>query len=87
MKKRVDNNICASCKYRGFFQQRICCNYLGVTGKSRIFEDGKLRHDPRYCEHYEKGAQNITDAWTSDSMTLWAEDDEKRRQFRKEFDL
>lgn len=34
-----------------------CCNYMCITGKSRIFEGGKMKHDPKYCTKYKKNKQ------------------------------
>lgn len=69
MKKiKLDKGICSNCKYRmGFGSNANCttrsnfaCNYLEITGHSRIFEDGELRMDPQYCDKYEEG-RKITD--------------------------
>lgn len=65
---KVNPKTCATCKYRMGFggqpgptQRKTCvnsniaCNYLGITGHSRCFIDGKLVVDPAYCDKYEKG--------------------------------
>lgn len=64
---RVNSRICASCKYhQGFGSQpnsarrvnnNVSCNYLAIMGHSRIFQDGKLRMDPTFCDKYEAGEQ------------------------------
>lgn len=52
---RITPKLCASCKYRINVEQKASCNYLEVTGQSRIFKNGRLTHDPNYCDKYEKG--------------------------------
>lgn len=69
----VNPKICKSCKYHiGFGAQpgrlqtgsgenrNVACNYLTITGHSRIFENGELKYDPKYCDKYCPGAR-ITD--------------------------
>ena len=56
--------VCAMCKYRMRFgtapsgQQKLynfCCNYLEITGHSRIFVEGKRQYDADYCDKFERG--------------------------------
>jgi len=69
MKKiKVNSDICRTCKYRMGFgsnanhttRSTVACNYLSLTGHSRIFEDGRLQMDPKFCDKYEPG-DKITD--------------------------
>lgn len=53
--KKVNKKLCSTCKYRGAMEQKISCNYMTCTGHSRIFQDGKMAYDPKYCDKYEKG--------------------------------
>lgn len=48
---------CFKCKWRSGIkgQCNVTCDYRDRTGKSRIFEDGKLAYDPKYCDKYEEG--------------------------------
>lgn len=69
MKKiKTKPSICRSCKYHQYFGAKtskenstkwefnnVACQYLGITGHSRIFKDGVLQYDPQYCDKYEKG--------------------------------
>ncbi|MBQ5636220.1 MAG: hypothetical protein IIV08_01535 [Selenomonadales bacterium] len=94
-KIKVNAHICATCRYRmGFGSQpgkeqteaghnlNIACDYLNKTGHSRIFEHGKLRFDPEYCDKYEKGSAS-NDAWTSDNMTMWKQEEERQKLWKE----
>lgn len=68
---RITQNRCSKCQYRmqtshgnGWWS----CNYLAITGKSRIFQDGVAAYNPKYCDKYKKGSQ-ILRRWQSDDMT------------------
>jgi len=66
---KVNPKVCQSCKYHmGFGSQpnsdrpinnNVCCNYLEIMGHSRIFTDGVMQMDPKYCDKYEKGEQLV----------------------------
>ena len=69
---RVSAKTCQKCKYRmGFGSQpgkeqkekgqcmNVACNYLGIERHSRIFEDGKMAYDPKFCDKFKKG--DVTD--------------------------
>lgn len=76
---------CASCKYRmrmdsiiGYDDRpeggckRYCCNYLSLTGHSRLA--GGI--DPKYCDKYEKGRMiKSKERWTNADMTIHYEKD------------
>jgi hypothetical protein len=53
--EKITKKLCSTCKYRGGTDQKISCNYMTCTGRSRIFQDGKMAYDPKYCDKYEKG--------------------------------
>ena len=59
--------ICAMCKYRSGDRERNGCNYWAITGKSRIYESGKMAYDPQYCDKFERGKR-------LDSQLHWAND-------------
>lgn len=62
---KCSKKICAICKYRMRFgtapgNKRVTsynysCNYLEITGHSRIFENGKKKYDSQYCDKFEEG--------------------------------
>jgi hypothetical protein len=35
----------------------FCCNYMAITKHSRIFKNGSMRHDPKFCDKFEEGEQ------------------------------
>lgn len=35
----------------------MCCNYIEITGRSRLFDLGKRTVEKGYCNKYEKGEQ------------------------------
>lgn len=63
--RKATHKLCNTCRYSmGFGSQpsnancpaNICCNYLEITGHSRIFYDGGKQSFPKeYCDKYEKG--------------------------------
>ena len=63
--RKATHKLCNTCRYSmGFGSQpsnancpaNICCNYLEITGHSRIFYNGGKRSFPKeYCDKYEKG--------------------------------
>lgn len=59
--EKLTRKLCDSCKYRGQVEQKNCCNYIGVTGHSRIFENGAMAYNPRFCDKYEKGNRLMTE--------------------------
>lgn len=94
-KIKVNAHICATCRYHmGFGSQpgkeqtdaghnlNVACDYLYRAGHSRIFEHGKLRFDPEYCDKYERG-KHTTDAWTSDNMSEWKAEAEKEALWKE----
>ena len=52
---KINKNICGMCKYRSGLPEHGC-NYIMVKKHSRVYEDGKLAYDPRYCDKFERGA-------------------------------
>ena len=97
MSKRVLATVerCSACRYHAGFgsqpgkdqkvNQNICCNYWSVKGHSRIFENGRKAYDPKYCNKFEPGEPNNI-GWTADSMGIWVDEDDKRRNYWKELE-
>ena len=55
---KATRTICEMCKFRSGAEENGC-NYIGITGHGRIFgEDGHFRHDPRYCDRFERGKRD-----------------------------
>ena len=65
---KLSQTVCLSCKYHmgvgtqpGKNQKaqgmlpNVGCNYLKITGRSRIYENGKKAYNAAYCDKYEKG--------------------------------
>lgn len=96
MKKvKINSQMCYACCYHmGFGSQpgkeqrdaghfhNIACNYLAIEGHSRIFENGKMRFDPEYCDKFREGIEQ-TGAWTSDNMTEWRQEEERQRLWKE----
>lgn len=57
MEVKLDKNICYNCKYscplNSSFKQ-IMCNYISITGRSRIYNLGKKEVEKGYCNKYEE---------------------------------
>jgi len=77
MKKLNNYALCATCKYRFRFGNfghngRNACNYLDITGESRVFVEGKKVVPDGYCDKYEKGAKDtsIAERWRNTSFFL-----------------
>ena len=56
---RATPDVCAQCQCRIGKETRRglpdYCNYIGITGHSRIIEDGEMAYDPEYCDKFIKG--------------------------------
>ena len=96
-----DGEMCKSCKYAQPFGSqpgskqkeagetaRVCCNYLLVNERSRIFEDGKMAYDPAYCDKYEEG-DRVSDKRKFAIFTLEHDEyyDYKCQKIRHEVDV
>ena len=77
--QKCDYKLCNKCVYRmkfGFTNtttkvtQNVACNYMGMTGYSRAFENGKRRLPPGYCNKFEEGEALTPKEWSSDAMTF-----------------
>ena len=92
----INTTICWKCKYHTAFgpnpghrdciNNNVCCNYLYLTGQSRIFSHGVKRYDPKYCDKFEPGKE-ASESWTSESMEKWVRVDDIRRKFWKELGI
>lgn len=89
---RATIKTCARCIYhQGVGSQpgkeqtnyNICCNYLGATGHSRIFEHGVMAYDPKYCDKFETGKKARSGAWNRDNMTMWQHKCKKKEEFKR----
>jgi len=94
-KIKVNAQICYACCYHmGFGSQpgknqideghscNVACNYLGITGKSRIFKDGEMAYKPHLCDKFVPGDVD-PGGWASDSMTEWKQEEEKQRLWKE----
>jgi hypothetical protein len=58
--KLKKNKTCNTCKYGHYLNSShkiMCCNYIEITGRSRLFDLGKRTVEKGYCNKYEKGEQ------------------------------
>ena len=51
---KLTPELCDNCIFMPAVRENGC-SYLTLTGHSRIFENGKLAYDPKFCDKYEKG--------------------------------
>ena len=77
---KVNSKVCSRCKYRCYVEQKLACNYMGCTGKSRIFEKGQQAYDAKYCDKFEKGRQDRT-RWVEISFPKTELDEFDRYKF------
>ena len=89
---KATTEVCARCIYhQGVGSQpgkeqsnnNICCNYYWTTGRSRIFEKGKMAYDPKYCDKFEADGKVRSAAWNRDNMTMWQHKCKKKEEFKK----
>ena len=68
---RADAKLCARCMYRSGNEVHGC-NYKLITGKSRIFVDGKMSYPKEYCNKFEEGKTigAETTGWKGTNTTL-----------------
>ena len=62
---RCTKQVCARCQYRmragsspgrdGNNDFNYCCNYLEIEGHSRIFKNGEMTYNAKYCSKYKSG--------------------------------
>ena len=65
---KATSKTCEKCKYRmGFGSQpskkqkdegklmNVACNYAKIMQHSRIFENGEMAYDPKFCDKFERG--------------------------------
>lgn len=78
----ANTKLCTRCCYHGGFGSQpgkeqkkagycrnISCNYLEITGHSRVNTPDGFAYDPKYCDKFREG-EVISIKWTSDSMTM-----------------
>ena len=93
---RADAEVCARCKYhmpfgsqpgkRECLNNNIACNYLAITGHSRIFQDGRMSYCPMFYDKFEEGGRVDPDTSLkmSDQIVLDVYDAYKAEKIWKE---
>lgn len=56
---KIGRSVCSKCQYRARFGQILGCNYLGIEGHSRIFQDKQPAYNPKYCDKFKEGEQIV----------------------------
>ena len=82
-KVKLSVDICRSCKYHmGFGSQpgkqqideghckNVACNYMQIEKHSRIFKNGKMAYDPKYCDKYEEGDAISLEEWREPTFEM-----------------
>lgn len=57
--KEISKSLCSKCQYRTMIGSHQGCNYLAITGRSRIFQDKEAAYDPKLCNKFKEGEQII----------------------------
>lgn len=57
--KRINKSLCSKCQYRTLIGSCQACNYMAITGRSRIFQNGEAVNDPKFCDKFKAGDQII----------------------------
>lgn len=69
--RKLSPELCDTCIFMPVVTENGC-NYLGVTGHSRIFENGQKVVPTGYCDKYKQG-EKITGelhSWRATDMTM-----------------
>lgn len=69
--RKLTPELCDKCKYMQGVKENGC-NYMTITGHSRIFENGKKTVPSGYCDKFEEGRKitQTVKAWGHDDMTM-----------------
>ena len=59
---RATRTVCSRCIYGPGTAEGNGCDYFGITGQSRIFENGKKAYDPEYCDKFVYGKKIVRKA-------------------------
>ena len=57
--RKISKGLCSECKYRTKIGVHLACNYLAITGQSRIYQDRTAAYDPTLCDKFKEGEQII----------------------------
>lgn len=57
--KKISKSLCSKCQYRTMIGSHQACNYMAITGRSRIFQDKEAAYDPKLCDKFKEGEQII----------------------------
>lgn len=57
--KKISKSLCSKCQYRTLIGSHQACNYMAITGRSRIFQNGEAVNDPKFCDKFKEGEQII----------------------------
>ena len=74
--RKRSKELCESCYYwRGFSGTSASCDYIGVEGHSRIFENGKRKPQTldHLCDSYKPyiGDREKTLTWKEQGQETW----------------
>ena len=63
--------VCEKCMYRSG-ADTIGCNYLGITGKTRVVSREGMKYDPEYCDKFEQGSRGLQTihGWKGNTLRL-----------------
>lgn len=56
---KISKSLCSQCQYRTLIGSHQACNYLAITGQSRIFQNREAAYDPTLCDKFKEGDQII----------------------------
>ena len=57
--RKISKGLCSECKYRTKIGVHLACNYLAITGQSRIYQNREAAYDPTLCDKFKEGEQII----------------------------
>ena len=57
--RKINKHLCSKCQYRTKIGSQLACNYLAITGQSRIYQDREAAYDPKFCDKFKEGNQII----------------------------
>ena len=69
--RKLTPELCDKCKYMQGVKENGC-NYLPITGHSRIFDKGIRTVPDGYCDKFEEGRKitQTVNAWGHEDMTM-----------------
>lgn len=57
--RKISKSLCSKCQYRTKVGHHQACNYLAITGQSRIYQNRNAAYDPKLCDKFKAGEQII----------------------------